>query len=147
VASLLFNGNYKHEPRLFYPSETVVSGTKWSAKYRSDAITAPVKWATLSVLSPPQDGKKDNAMSAEVEKEYLSSLKSFNQSDEFLMREQLFIPSQEAESRLDEILAHLSRRGCIWTRAGHRTRPSLRNLNPKQRPEYMIQGIFPEVSF
>ncbi|UZJ52711.1 hypothetical protein CBS101457_002031 [Exobasidium rhododendri] len=144
VVSLLFNGNYKNDPRLFYPSESIVSGTKWSSKYRADTVTAPVKWATLSVLTPPDDGKKDNSVSPENEKEYLKLLGSTILDDEAILERQLFEPGQEAQRKLDEILDHLSRRGCIWTRAGHRSRASLRNPDPKQRPEFMIQGIFTE---
>jgi hypothetical protein len=146
--TVLFNRNDVYNPRLFYPSETVVAGTRWSSgfKPKKSAASSPVKWATLTILTPPMNGKKDNKVTSEEESHYLKTLNAKAPTDdEILARHESTSSPSDAEKKLSEILDHLARRGCIWTRAGQKTRASLRNPDPKTRPEYLVQGVFPEV--
>ena len=148
VATRLFSGNGVHDAHLFYPPESVVASPAWSSSSSASlpsAVMSPVKWATISILTPPPDGKKDNSVSKEEEKRYLATLNARQPTDEELLAQLSFAPSKAAHDALEAILHHLHRRGCIWTRAAHRSRPSLRNPDPKARPEFMVQGVFTEV--
>lgn len=152
VISTLLRAIDVQSPTFTYAPLSVVAAPKW-AKIKSPtayaAASADVRWATLSILSPPLEGSS-NAVSKEQEKTFLAEAYGNNgkkepKTDEELLA-QFWQPTDEAEIMLDKILATLDRRGCIWTHAGHRNTPGLRNPDPKARPEFAVLGVFPAVS-
>lgn len=98
-----------------------------------------VRWATLQMLSPPPAGQKTNTFDEAV----ASRGTKTNETGEELLAK-MFVPLEEAERTLDDVLAHLERRGGIFTNAGHYCQPSGRNPRPWERPEFIVLGLFPE---
>lgn len=143
--SILFKGFGINSPIVFYPPQSVLVTPRWAVAKDGATATSNAQWATVSFVSPPSEGNDSGGETRkEAEKRYLESLSSRETGEEILQR--LFIPSQRTEEMLNDLLHHLENRGAIWQKAGHATRPSIKNRNPQDRPEFVVLGLFPKVS-
>ncbi|PWN41739.1 hypothetical protein IE81DRAFT_324230 [Ceraceosorus guamensis] len=135
-------------PLFVYPAPSIVQAPKWATVKNASfmaAASADVKWATLTILTPPAEGHT-NEITKEQEAAYLkdqygSGAKPRKTNAELLAA--MWEPDDIAEQQLDRVLEALERRGGIWTHAAHRSTPGLRNPDPKQRPEFIVRGVFP----
>lgn len=137
VVRLLFGTRGIKSSKFFYPPQRV------HLPYSQSAAGVPVQWATLILTSPPLTTEPEESCSpADDLAKTLACLRS--KTDNELLA-QLFKPSDHAEAMLDDVLNALEARGGMWTVAAHRSRPQPRNADPQQRPEFVVQGLFPKV--
>ncbi|KDN52028.1 hypothetical protein K437DRAFT_46432 [Tilletiaria anomala UBC 951] len=151
LASLLKTEDVENQ-HLVYPPEMIVRAPSKLMRQDGSALIE-VRWATLRLLSPakvpnkegPQlsnDGSgKPNADGSSNPATGISFGPTTGTDEQLLAR--LFEPSEEAELLLDRVLDHLERRGGIWTHAGHFTAQSYKNVDPRNRPEFTVHGLFP----
>jgi hypothetical protein len=138
--AFLFRCSDVRNPILFYPASSVLLTPNWAVSKERGMATSDASWATISFMSP---AKTESIESKEdAQKRYLADLTRKETEQDILQR--LFIPSQESEQLLRGLLNHLESRGAIWSKAGHATRPSIKNGSPKDRPEFVVLGLFPK---
>lgn len=140
VVRWLFGSRTIKSSKFFYPPQRVILPADLGA------TGVPVQWASLTITSPPLGTAPDEESSSPADdlKKTLECMRS--KTDDQLLA-QLFKPTAHAEAMLDDVLNALEARGGIWTVAAHRSRPQPRNADPYQRPEFVVQGLFPKVGF
>ncbi len=150
VLKTLMMGGDAERPHLIYPPEMLRKQPPKRLGRDDGSAVALVEWATLRLLAPdPAPGGGAAAAEGGPAAGAAGSSTSFapvKETDEALLA-RLFEPDEAAQQQLDKVLAHLERRGGVWTHAGHFTQPSARNPDPKRRMELTIHGCFPSVSF
>lgn len=152
---LLFNGNDVRDATIFFPAHVLLRTPNWAIQKKliggsggssQTFASAQVKWATVIFTSPvvpgSADDNDDKQYRAQCEKEVLSRLSSTEPDEDILARSKP--PSERNEALLDQLLLFLERRGVVWGKVGHCTKPSLLNSDPKIRPQFAVQGMFPE---
>lgn len=151
---LLFNGNDVRDATIFFPAHVQLRTPNWAMQKRliggggssQSFASAQVKWATVIFTSPvipgSIDDNDDKEYRAQRQKEVLAKLNVTEPDEEILARSKP--PSERNEAILDQLLLYLERRGVVWGKVGHLTKPSLLNSDPKARPQFAVQGMFPE---
>lgn len=151
--TLLFCGNDVNTTTLYYPAHNILKTPPWAVKKSliggsssSSFAAATVKWATCTFTSPAPEGsidlQDDKKSRAERERAILDKIVKGETDEEILARMQP--RSAAAEALLDRLLAHLQCRGVLWCQAAHLCRPSTLNADPTTRPQFAIQGLYPE---
>lgn len=151
---LLFNGNDVRDATMFFPAHVLLRTPNWATQKKliggggssQTFASTQVKWATVIFTSPvvpgSADDNDDKSYRAQREKEVLSKLNTSEPDEEILARSKP--PSERNEALLDQLLLYLERRGVVWGKVGHLTKPSILNSDPKIRPQFAVQGMFPE---
>ncbi|PWN31717.1 uncharacterized protein FA14DRAFT_162633 [Meira miltonrushii] len=154
AVKLLFNGNDVRDATIFFPAHVLLRTPNWAVQKKliggggqsQTFASAQVKWATCIFTSPvvpgSADDNDDKAYRAQREKEILSKLSVGETDDVILARSKP--PSERNEALLDKLLLFLERRGVVWCKVGHLAKPSMLNSDPVLRPQFAVQGMFPE---
>ncbi|EPQ29798.1 uncharacterized protein PFL1_02471 [Pseudozyma flocculosa PF-1] len=134
-------------------------GKAKSVEAESPAGTTPghvklgMVYATLDLLPPPgrlletrgpypkemnrvSSAEQDRAVQIQVEASRLSPEERYRQFGWEL--------DEAGRADMMRMLKALERRGGIWSEAGRVTMPSSRNPDPRERPRYLVKGLFPE---
>lgn len=116
-------------------------------------VKTAMVFATLDLLAPPPrlletGGPYPVEMNKASDADLATSAKLINQFDRGTDEERFdaffFHPSAADEQLFAEMLRALERRGAIWAEAGRLITPSSRNPNPRERPRFLVKGVFPE---
>lgn len=148
--TLLFCGSDVNTTTLYYPAHIVLKTPPWAAKKKGGAAaafaSATVKWATCTFTSPAPEGsadlQDDKKSRADRERAILDKILRKESDEEILAR--LQPRSASSDALLDRLLAHLQCRGVMWSQAAHVCRPSTLNSDPTLRPQFAVQGLYPE---
>lgn len=141
--AVLFRSTDVRNPILYYPASSVLLTPKWAVSKERGMATAEAQWATISFLSPATTATTESK--EEAEKRYLENLRHRETDEEILNR--LFTPDERSKTMLRKLLDHLETRGAIWSTAGQATRPTIKNSIPRDRPEFIVLGLYPKNFF
>ncbi|KAN0060074.1 hypothetical protein ACQY0O_008047 [Thecaphora frezii] len=128
-----------------------------TAEASADATPSHVKvamvYATLDLLPPPArlleargpyPKEMNKSSAADQECAVRIQVEASKMSDDERYAVFGWEQDQAERAAMMQMLAALERRGGIWTAAGRITMPSSRNPDPKERPRYLVKGLFPE---